>query len=181
MIDLLAVIWIDDDTIDPPHPKMVACVNNKDGWFLRFNSKDTIKPCIRAQRDPYHPFLKYDSYLDCHILELDDYRASCKTPFSGNQNGIGCSTNTNRSANLAQFCKCLYVIDDSISGLSRCPRLLDHAFPGGCDEQRPSQTARGKFSDGLECQHSHPYSAALQFFAQPIVAVTWDNGISHFH
>jgi hypothetical protein len=36
-------------------------------------------------------------------------RASCKTLFSGNQNGIGCSTNTNtnRSANLAQFCKCL--------------------------------------------------------------------------
>src|SRR5208337_5593466 len=33
--------------------------------------------------------------------------ASCKIPFSGNQNGIGCSTNTNRSANLAQFCKCL--------------------------------------------------------------------------
>jgi hypothetical protein len=64
-------------------------------------------------------------------------------------------------------------------GLSRCPRLLDHAFPGGCDEQRPSQTARGKISDGLECQHSHPYSAALQIFAQPIVAVTWDNGISH--
>ena len=27
--------------------------------------------------------------------------------FSGNQNGIGCSTNTNRSANLAQFCKYL--------------------------------------------------------------------------
>jgi hypothetical protein len=34
-------------------------------------------------------------------------------------------------------------------GLSRCPRLLDHAFPGGCDEQRPSQTARGKISDGV--------------------------------
>ena len=32
---------------------------------------------------------------------------------------------------------------------------------------------------GSECQHSHPYSAALQIFAQPIVAVTWDNGISH--
>jgi hypothetical protein len=66
-------------------------------------------------------------------------------------------------------------------GLSRCPKLLDHAFPGGCDEQRPSQTARGKISDGLECQRSHPYSAALLFFAQPIVAVTWDNGISHGH
>jgi hypothetical protein len=36
----------------------------------------------------------------------------------------------------------------SAGGLSRCPRLLDHAFPGGCDEQRPSQTARGKISDG---------------------------------
>jgi class 3 adenylate cyclase len=69
--------------------------------------------------------------------------------------------------------------EKAASGLSRCPRLLDHAFPGGCDEQRPSQTARGKISDGLECQHSHPYSAALQIFAQPIVAVTWDNGISH--
>ena len=34
------------------------------------------------------------------------------------------------------------------SGLSRCPRLLDVAFPGRCDQQRPSQTARGKISDG---------------------------------
>src|SRR5208337_37990 len=34
--------------------------------------------------------------------------ASCKTPFSGNQNGIGWSTNTNRSANPVLFCKFLY-------------------------------------------------------------------------
>src|SRR5208337_1770653 len=33
--------------------------------------------------------------------------ASCKTPFSGNQNGIGWSTNTNRSANPVLFCKFL--------------------------------------------------------------------------
>src|SRR5208337_5339918 len=41
-----------------------------------------------------------------HIAELHD-RASCKTPFSGNQNGIGWSTNTNRSANPVLFCKFL--------------------------------------------------------------------------
>ena len=35
--------------------------------------------------------------------------ASCKTPFSGNQNGIGWSTNTNRSANPVLFCKFLLV------------------------------------------------------------------------
>ena len=95
-----------------------------------------------------------------------------------------CCTNT-WDARRDSFLKLFGATPSAIStymterGLSRCPRLLDHAFPGGCDEQRPSQTARGKISDGLECQHSHPYSAALQIFAQPIVAVTWDNGISH--
>jgi uncharacterized protein (TIGR04141 family) len=68
---------------------------------------------------------------------------------------------------------------ESVRGLSRCPRLLDLAFLGCCDRQRPSQRARGEISDGSGCQQTHPYSAALQNSARPIVAVAWDNGISH--
>jgi hypothetical protein len=73
MITLLDVIWIDDETIDPPHPKMVVCVNAKDGWFLRINSRNTIRPCIAIPKEPFHRFLKHDSHIEGNIIELDEY------------------------------------------------------------------------------------------------------------
>jgi hypothetical protein len=42
------------------------------------------------------------------IIEGRSLLSVLQNPFSGNQNGIGCSTNTNRSANLAQFGKYLF-------------------------------------------------------------------------
>lgn len=39
MLNPLDVIWIFDNLIDPPHPKMVACVNPADGVFYRINSR----------------------------------------------------------------------------------------------------------------------------------------------
>jgi hypothetical protein len=70
---LLDVIWIMDELIDPPHPKMVACVNPLDGWFFRINSRDKLRPCVPVVRIPHHTFLHHDSFLHCDILELDDY------------------------------------------------------------------------------------------------------------
>ena len=51
-------------------------------------------------------------------------RASCKTPFSGNQNGIGWSTNTNRSANPVLFCKFLPRLEVWLDGLVIGPKTV---------------------------------------------------------
>ncbi|WP_188914110.1 hypothetical protein [Salinarimonas ramus] len=57
----------------PPKPKMVACVEPTLGLFYRINTK-RWPPAVKLVRDPLHPFLDHDSYLECgDPLELDDY------------------------------------------------------------------------------------------------------------
>lgn len=73
MITPLDVIWIFDALIEPPHPKMVACVNPEDGVFYRINSRPFFKPCVPLPKDPDHPWLDHDSYLHIDPLVLDDY------------------------------------------------------------------------------------------------------------
>jgi len=73
MIQLLDVILIFDDTLREPHPKMVVCLNALDGWYFRINSRSTLRPCVKLEKNPHHMFLDHDSYLHCDILELDDY------------------------------------------------------------------------------------------------------------
>lgn len=69
----LEVIWISEETIRPPGPKMVACISPDHGWFYRINTKPW-RPAVLLTRSPDHPFLKWDSYLECgDPLELDDY------------------------------------------------------------------------------------------------------------
>lgn len=69
----LDVIWIDDDTIRPPGPKMVICVEPKIGLFFRINTDPKWQTPIRI-RQIDHPFLKWDSHIECGLpMELDDY------------------------------------------------------------------------------------------------------------
>lgn len=69
----LEVTWIPDQTIRPPGPKMVVCIEPNLGWFFRINSRPHWRPCIPLVREPHHRFLDHDSYLECNILDLDEY------------------------------------------------------------------------------------------------------------
>lgn len=72
LLSLLEVIWIDDDFIKPPGPKMVVCVAPETGLFFRINSKNwpVAVPLLKADNG----FLHHDSFLECNgPLELDDY------------------------------------------------------------------------------------------------------------
>jgi hypothetical protein len=66
------VIWISDDEISPPGPKMVVCVEPFIGLYYRINTHDNWRPCILIDLHS-HAFLKHDSFIQCEILELDDY------------------------------------------------------------------------------------------------------------
>ncbi|WHA41973.1 hypothetical protein [Agrobacterium larrymoorei] len=73
MLKALEVIWIYDNLIEPPHPKMVVCVQPDEGLFYRINSRPFLKPCIPLVRDPDHPWLDHDSFLHIDPLMLDDF------------------------------------------------------------------------------------------------------------
>jgi len=69
----LQVIWIADDLIRPPGPKMVACLCPMRGLFARINTKGSRSGGVLiTQAD--HPFLRHDSSIKCGgLFELDDY------------------------------------------------------------------------------------------------------------
>jgi hypothetical protein len=70
----LDVIWYPDETIRPPGPKMGVCIEPKLGLFFRINTDPKWQTPVRLIKQPYHPFLNHDSYLECgDPLELDDY------------------------------------------------------------------------------------------------------------
>ncbi len=73
MLLALEVIWIPDQTIKPPGPKMVVSVAPVQGYFFRINSEPKWQqPVLLLAKD--HDFLKRDSYLECGApLDLDDY------------------------------------------------------------------------------------------------------------
>ena len=74
MLGPLDVIWIDDDTIEPPGPKMVSCIEANLGLFYRINSRANWQVSIPLIRNPLNMFLRHDSYLECgDPLEIDDY------------------------------------------------------------------------------------------------------------
>lgn len=73
MINVLEVIWISDEEIRPPGPKMVVCVEPNLGFYFRINSHDNWQPCVPLIKIPDHEFLKWDSFIECTILEIDDY------------------------------------------------------------------------------------------------------------
>jgi hypothetical protein len=69
----LEVIWIPDQTIKPPGPKMAVCVEPDAGYFFRINSEPKWqKPILLKQSE--NTFLLHDSYLECGApLDLDEY------------------------------------------------------------------------------------------------------------
>ena len=69
---MLDVIWIDDDFIKPPGPKMVVCVAPLAGFFFRINTPPYPVPVKLLKVD--NPFLAHDSFLECNgPLDIDDY------------------------------------------------------------------------------------------------------------
>lgn len=69
------IILIPDETVEPPKPKFVVCVEPSLGLFFRINSK-MWRPCV-LMRVLDHPFMKHDSYIEAgDPLELDDYIVS---------------------------------------------------------------------------------------------------------
>lgn len=74
MLGPLDVIWIDDDTIRPPGPKMVVCVQAELGLFFRINTRAGRQTSLSLRKESGHAFLHHDSYLECgEPLELDAY------------------------------------------------------------------------------------------------------------
>lgn len=73
MLKPLDVIWIYDNLIDPPHPKMVVSVHPAEGLFYRINSRPFLRPCVALIKDPDHLWLDHDSFLHIDPLMLDDY------------------------------------------------------------------------------------------------------------
>lgn len=68
----LEVIWINDALIRPPGPKMVVCISPERGWFFRINTRGHWRPCVPLLRAD-NPFPDHDSFIECQIIELDDY------------------------------------------------------------------------------------------------------------
>lgn len=73
MIELLDVIVTDDVTARVVKPRMMVCISPVMLEFLRINTRDRFKPCVPLSRLPHHPFLAHDSFVECNILELDEY------------------------------------------------------------------------------------------------------------
>ncbi len=69
----LDVIWIHDDCIRPPGPKMVVCIDPEKGLFFRINTDPKWQTPVRLLRSD-NEWLAHDSYLECgEPLEIDDY------------------------------------------------------------------------------------------------------------
>ncbi len=73
-LQTLDVVWIHDECIRPPGPKMLVCITPEQGLYFRINTRGHWQHSIPlAQRD--HPnVLSHDSHLECgQPIELDDY------------------------------------------------------------------------------------------------------------
>ena len=72
LLAALDVIWVEDDFIKPPGPKMVVCIAPEPGFFFRINTPRYPVAVSLLKAD--NPFLHHDSYLECNgPLEFDDY------------------------------------------------------------------------------------------------------------
>ncbi len=72
MLDFLDVIWLFDRSTDPQKWKMQVCIDYDEGWFLRINSRDLIRPCVAIAKDR-NPFLDHDSFIDCSLQMIDEF------------------------------------------------------------------------------------------------------------
>lgn len=73
LVDRLEVIWIHDEFIKPPGPKMVVCVEPSLGLFYRISTEGKWQIPILIEKSR-NSFLHHNSYIECGSpLELDDY------------------------------------------------------------------------------------------------------------
>jgi len=79
----LEVIWVSDEEIRPPGPKMIVCVEPYLSFYFRINTHNNWEPCVPILRNPDHHFLKWDSFIECTILVIDDYVISQSLKKSG--------------------------------------------------------------------------------------------------
>ncbi|MFN3970341.1 MAG: hypothetical protein ACK4L4_03075 [Gemmobacter sp.] len=72
MLRTFDVIWLFDRTTDPPKWRMNACVSWEDGWFLRINTRNSFRPCVAIDK-ACNPWLDHDSFVECNLLEWDEF------------------------------------------------------------------------------------------------------------
>lgn len=53
---------------------MFVCLDWGAGFFLRINTSNKFKPCVALSVDR-NRFLDHDSFLECSLLELDEFEA----------------------------------------------------------------------------------------------------------
>lgn len=85
MLSVLDVIIIHDVETRPPKTKMVVCICPEEGLFYRINSYDDYPIGVAISKDPYHNFLKWDSFIECgkYPIELDDFSVQSSLQRSG--------------------------------------------------------------------------------------------------
>lgn len=66
------MVWVFDRSLDPQKSKMQVCVDYAEGWFMRINTRDRIRPCVPLPLVK-NPFLKHDSHVECSINMIDEF------------------------------------------------------------------------------------------------------------
>ena len=51
---------------------MQICLDYEEGWFLRINTRDKIRPCVPISVRE-NSFLEHDSHVDCSINVIDEF------------------------------------------------------------------------------------------------------------
>lgn len=73
MIKVLDVVWVIDEFIKPPAPKMWVCVETSLGLYYRINTEPKWQISVPISQ-ARNAFLTHDSHLECGSpLEVDDY------------------------------------------------------------------------------------------------------------
>lgn len=71
-MEFFDVIWLYDRTARPQKNKMQVCIDYEEGWFLRINTRDVIRPCVPISK-ALNDFLDHDSHIDCSLHIIDEY------------------------------------------------------------------------------------------------------------
>lgn len=106
-MDFFDVIWLFDRSIRDQKWKMQVCLCEAEGWFLRINSKDIIRPCVAISKAE-NGFLDHDSFIDCSLCIIDEYEIQDALSKDG---VIGCVTTSVAPDVLACLLAATYIRD----------------------------------------------------------------------
>lgn len=74
MVRVFDVIWLYDDGAEGQRkPRMMVCLSPDDGFFFRINTSPKFLPNVAIMRNPHHAWLVHDSFVQCSLLEYDEY------------------------------------------------------------------------------------------------------------